>query len=140
MADRADLEFYRGLWSRLVDDTFTAQKLVARVRRDGGYDLEGMSDRDLLDLVEGRFSGPWNRVAFAFSELLAYYSVPEQALTGEQVVGWVFASFSIAQAIEHDATDWELQFNHFIGGFLAVRHQLETEESVHVFERVFQRG
>jgi hypothetical protein len=140
MADHTDVEFYRALWSRLVDDAFTAQKLVARVRRDGGYDLAGMSDRDLLDLIEGRFSGPWDGAAFAFSELLAYYSVPGQALTGEQVVGWVFASFSVAQAIDNDATDWELQFNLFLDGFLAVRRQLETDESVRIFERVFHRG
>ncbi len=135
--DAGDVQFYREVWSRLVGATFTAPKLVERVRVDGGYDLEGLSDRDLLDLVEGRFQGAWDGVAFAFSELLAYYSVPGQTLTGEQVVGWIFASVSIADAIRKDATDWELQLNLFINGFLAVRDKLEADESVRVFERVF---
>ncbi|MGH8589482.1 MAG: hypothetical protein ACREXX_09160 [Gammaproteobacteria bacterium] len=132
-----DVNFYRQLWERLVDREFTSQKLADRLRADGGVDIENLSNGNVLDLIEGRFSGPWSEVAFTASELLASYSVPGGIHTPEQVVGWVFASFAFADSIKNDEADWEIQFNIFINGFLAVRDKLETEESIHIFQRVF---
>ena len=137
--ENEDLAFYRQLWERLVGGEFTVEKLARRIRMDGGIDIENLSDSDLLELIEGRFSGPWVEAAFSFSETLATYSVPGGIETAEQIVGWVLASFMIADAINENAADWELQFNNFMDGFIAVRDQLETEESIFIFQRLFHR-
>jgi len=49
----------------------------------------------------------------------------------------VFASFVIADAIKQGATDWEMQFNLFVNGFLEVRNELDIYEAIEIFERVF---
>lgn len=132
-----DAEFYNRLWKRLSGTEFSVQQLVERVRADGGHDITNLSEADLVSLAEGLFSGDWKEAAFSFSELLAYYAALGEKRTKQQVVGWVFASFVIADAINESAADWELQFNSFIDGFLAIRGELETEEAVQVFRRVF---
>ena len=133
----SDAAFYRQLWVRLMGDEFTAQKLADRIRVDGGVDIENLSTSDVFELIEGRFSGSWSEVAFSFSEILASYSAPGGIESGEQIVGWVFAAFVIAEAIKEDKTDWEFEFDKFINGFLVVRDKLETEESIYIFQRVF---
>jgi len=133
-----DVEFYRLLWERLAGQEFSVGKLANRLRLDGGVDVENLSHADICDLIEGSYSRSWSEVAFSFSEILATYSVPSGIQTGEQIVGWVCASFVIADAIRNDATDWEMEFNKFIDGFMVVRDRLETEESINVFQRVFR--
>jgi hypothetical protein len=93
----------------------------------------------LLGLLEGKVNGNWNARAFSFSELLAYYSVPDENRTKEEIVGWVFASFVIADAIKEGATDWELHFNIFMNGFLEIRKELEIDEAIDIFQRVFHQ-
>jgi hypothetical protein len=134
-----DADFYQSLWMRLVGEEFSSGKLGDRLRRDGGVDMD-LGDEDLRSLIEGRYTGSWSEVAFSFSELLASYSVPGGIETPGQVVGWVCASFVIADAIRNGATDWEMEFNKFINGFLAVRDRLEIEESIHIFEQVFHHS
>ncbi len=134
---RQDIAFLEKLWERLSGERLVPQQLTKQIKHDGGHDVSNLSDEDLMELVEGRFAGDWKGAAFSFSELLAYYAALGKKRTKKQVVAWVFASFVIADAIKHGAADWELQFNNFIGGFLAVRNELETEESVRVFQRVF---
>ncbi len=134
---KKDVEFYRELWERLVGSTFTPKKLADRLRLDGGVDIEDLSDAHVLDLIEGGYSGPWSEVAFTSSELLASYSVPGGIQTAEQVIGWVFSSFAFADSAKHDEADWEIQFDIFINGFLAIRGQLEPDESIHIFQRIF---
>jgi hypothetical protein len=133
-----DIVFLDGLWRRLIGDAFTAQKLAEQLKHDGGHDMANLSEGELLQLLNGRFSGDWKEPAFSFSELLAFYSVPDENRPKKQTVGWVCASFIITDAIKQGATDWELQFDKLIDGFLAVRNDLETEEAVHVFQRVFR--
>jgi hypothetical protein len=133
-----DVEFFRQLWTRLVGDGFVPEKLVARVRLDGGYDIEGLTERMLLDLIDECFTGSWQEVAFSFSELSAYYLAVGERLSPEQVVGWVFAIFATADAINADATDWEMEFDKFIDVFMILRPRLELDESVQIFERVFR--
>lgn len=135
--DTRDVDFYRQLWERLVGHEFIPQKLADRLRVDGGVDIEDLSNANVLDLIEGRFSGPWSEVAFTSSELLASYSVPGGIQTPEHVVGWVFASFAFADSVKKREADWEIQFNIFMNGFLNVRDKLEPEESVYIFQRVF---
>jgi hypothetical protein len=132
-----DMDFYRQLWERLVGHEFTPQKLADRLRVDGGVDIENLSAADVIDLIEGRFSGSWSEVAFSFSEILASYSVPGGIQSPEQIVGWVFAAFVIADAIKKNEADWELEFNKVINGFLAVRDKLETDECIFILQRVF---
>ena len=62
----------------------------------------------------------------------------ECALCQEEIVGWVFASFVIADAIRHGSSDWEFQFNHFINGFLEVRSDLEMDEAIEIFQEVLE--
>lgn len=105
--------------------------------------MSNLSEDDLQQLLEGRFTGDWNEPVFSFSELLAFYSVPntdrDKSRSKEEIVGWVFASFVIADAIKQGATDWEMQFNLFLNGFLEVRGDLQLDESIEVFQHVFQR-
>lgn len=132
-----DVDFYRLLWERLVRHEFTPKKLAGRVHEDGGYDIENLTESNLIELIEGRFSGSWTEPAFSFSELMAFYSVPGAIKMPEQAVGWVFASFVIADAIRKDMLDWELQIDKLLDGLMVVRHQLESDELVHVFQRLF---
>ncbi len=132
-----DIDFYRSLWERLVGSQFTTKNLAARVHDDGGYDMENLSESDLIELIEGRFQGPWAEPGFSFSELMAFYSVAGAVKGPEQVVGWVFASFVIAEAIKREVLDWELQFNNFFNGLVIVRPKLEPEELIQIFQRIF---
>lgn len=134
---KKDVVFLDGLWRRLTGDAFTPQELAKQVKHDGGHDMSKLSEEDLLQLLDGRFSGDWKEPAFSFSELLAFYCVPDENRSKKQTVGWVCASFVIADAIEQGAADWELQFDKLVDSFLAVRNDLEAKEAVHVFQRVF---
>lgn len=133
----SDSDLLARLWNRMVGDDFSPAKLVARVRHDGGYDIENLSDELILSLIGGTHEGAWGEVAFSFSELLAYYSVPGGIESAEQTVGWAFAALMIAQCVRHAATDWEMEFDKFINGFIVARQRLETEESIEIFERVW---
>jgi hypothetical protein len=138
-ADTSDLELLRRLWARLVGEEMSVATLTRRVRLDGGLDTEDIDERDVLELLERRFSLAWNEPAFAFSELLCYYSAlsARETLTGEQVVAWVFAAFVIADASAHDATELDLHFESFMSTFAAVRPRLAPEEWVAILRRVF---
>lgn len=140
---RQDSFFIKKLCERLTGNTFVPLEFVKHVHRHGGIDMSNLSHEDLLQLLEGRFVSDWKEVSFSFSELLASYSVPnakrDQSRTKEEIVGWVFAAFVIADAIKQGTTDWEMQFNLFMNGFLEVRQELEIHEVIEVFQRVFRR-
>jgi hypothetical protein len=140
---RQDSILIERLWNRLTGRKFVPQEFVKQVHWHGGHDMSNLSEEDLLQLLEGRFSGNWHEPAFSFSELLAFYSVPnanrDRSRTKEEIVGWVFASFVIADAIKQSGTDWEMQFNLFMNGFLEVRSDLEIDEAIEIFQRVFHR-
>lgn len=53
----------------------------------------------------------------------------------EQTVGWAFAVLSLADALERDVTDLDLQFDSFIDGFVEFRERLTTDESIHLLKR-----
>jgi hypothetical protein len=128
------------LWNRLVGKNFIPAEFVKQIRWHGGHDMKNLSEESVLQLFEGRFLGDWHEPAFSFSELLAFYSVPDKNRRKEEIVGWVFASFVIADAVRHGATDWEMQFNLFLNGFLEVRGELDMYEATSIFERVFRGG
>jgi len=140
---KQDVLFIEKLWNRLTGRKFVPQEFAREMKWQRGVDMSKLSPDHLLQLFEGRFSGDWDRPAFAFSELLALYSVPngkrDQSRTKEEIVGWVFASFVIADAIKQEAAEWEMQFNLFMNGFIEVRGELEIDESVEIFQRVFHR-
>jgi hypothetical protein len=140
---RQDAILIEKLWERLTGRKFVPQEFVKLVRLHGGHDTSNISHEDLLRLLEGQFAGNWSEPAFSFSELLAYYSVPnasrDKSRTKEEIVSWVFAAFVIADAIKQGATDWEMQFNLFMNGFLEVRSELEIDEAIEIFQRVFHR-
>ena len=132
-----DIEFLGQLWGRLVGEAFAPASLACQVKADGGHDMSNLSQEELIQLMEGSFSGQWKEPGFSFSELLSFYCVPDGVKSPKQIVAWVFASFVIADAIQHGAADWELELDKLIDGFLAIRKSLETQESVHFFKRVF---
>lgn len=140
---KQDILFIDRLWNRLTGRKFGPREFAKQVHWHGGHDMSGLSEENVLELLEGRFSGDWKEPVFSFSELLAYYSVPnakrDQSRTKEEIVGWVFASFVIADAIKQDATDWEMQFDKFINCFVEVRSELDIYESIEIFQRVFNR-
>jgi hypothetical protein len=134
---KQDFILIEKLWNRLTGTKFVPLDFAKLIRRHGGHDMSKLCEEDVLRLLEGEFSGNWHEPAFSFSELLAYYSVPDENRTKEEIVGWVFASFVIADAIKQGATDWEMQFNLFVNGFLEVRNELDIYEAIEIFERVF---
>lgn len=136
---REDYMLIENLWNRLTGEKFVPIDFAKALLRHGGHDMSKLCEADMIQLLEGRFTGDWHKPAFSFSELLAFYSVPDQGRAEEEVVGWVFASFVIADAIKQGATDWEMQFNIFLNGFLEVRDRLEIGEATEIFERVFNR-
>ena len=140
MSDQ-DRILIKELWFRLTGDVFTHQKLIERIRKDGGIGISKISDDGMLKLIDGRFSGDWGDIVFYFSELLAFYAALgelDKITKIEQVAGWVFASFIIRDAIEMNATDLMLQFNFFMDSFFTMRKKLETEESVNIVLSFFR--
>jgi len=135
-----DIDLLKAILFQLGEGDFSNDKLVEQVLHDGGHDMSRLSREDLTSLLEGRFSGDWHKPACAFSELLAYYRACGEELASNQVVGWVFASLVIADAIERDATEWERQFENFITGFTAVKERLQIDQSVQILRRVFCRA
>ena len=133
----ADTALLQAIWLQLAEDEFSKEKLADRVLRDGGTDMSDLSQEDLIALLEGRFHGDWQRPAFSFSELLAYYRACGKEMTPHQIVGWVFASFVIADAIKQNAAEWERQFDNFINGFITINEHLEVAHSVQIIQRVF---
>src|SRR5688572_28292777 len=88
--DGGDVDLYGRIWTRLVYDSFSTQRLAAHVRFDGGLDMESLTVADLVELMNGH-PGNWDDVALGFSELLAYYSaVPPEEFVGARVAGWAF--------------------------------------------------
>src|SRR5580658_1729005 len=134
---KEDRDFLQNVWFVLADDDFSTEKLANRVFADGGHDMSHLSQNDVLALIEGRFNGDWNDIAFSFSELLYYYVACGNEMTPHQVVGWVFASFVIADAIKRDVAEWERQFDSFMRGFIIVKERLETDQSVLILQRCF---
>ena len=123
---KQNYKFLEKLWVRLVGADFSATKLAARARHDGGHDIDGLSDSDLIGLIEGRFSGDWDEVAFSFSELLCYYAAHVQLgieLTGEQIVSWTFSVLMIAEVDRH--LDYPL-----MEVFGVVQHRLDVDEAM----------
>lgn len=133
----ADLDLLKAISFQLNDVDFSNERLARSVFHDGGNDMSDLTREDLESLIEGTFSGEWHRAAFSFSELLAYYRACDAALTDQQVVAWVFAAFVIADAIAHDAAEWEQQFDNFMAGFVIVSQRLEVGQSVIILRRVF---
>lgn len=133
-----DVILIEKLWKRLVEKPFSPREFVKQIRWHGGQDMLNLSEEDLLQLLERRFSGDWHEPAFSFSELLAKYSVPDKNRLKEEIVGWAFASFVISDAIKHEKAEWEMEFNNFMNCFAEVRDELEIEEIVQIFRRVFQ--
>lgn len=129
------------LWERLVEKPFVPQEFAKQILWHGGHDMVQISRENILQLFDNTFVGDWNRVAFSFSELLAYYSVPDKdrdrSRLKEEIVGWVFASFVMAEAVRRGAAEWEMEFNFFMNAFLEVRGELEIDEIVEIFGYVF---
>ena len=133
--------FLQNLWNRLCKDTFSPENLIKRVRIDGGLDVSGLSDDEMLQLFEGNFAGDWHEVAFSFSALLAYYSTfckSDHIKDLRQIVGWGVSVFMIRDAIEKNVTDLDLQFNFFIESFFHIKTKLEIEESIFIILSFFR--
>lgn len=135
-----DVGLYGRIWTKLVDDRFSPERLAAQVRLDGGLDLESLTVADLVELMNGH-PGNWGDVAFGCSELLAYYSaVPPEELTGARVVGWAFGWVALADAIRAGAGDWDMEVNKFLDVLPRVRHRLGAEEMSEFLQRVWGGG
>lgn len=133
--DVNDFGLLDALWRRLVGENLSTERLIGRLRSDGGHDILVLSDVELRELVEGRFAGDWHKPAFAFSEMIACYSVDEMA--PDQVVAWVFSVLTVADCLGRGETEMEFQFNNFINGFYRVREKLEIDEWIYIFGRLF---
>ena len=137
---KTDCDLLKRVWFQLAEDDFSEEGLVNGVLKDGGLDMANLSQADLAALLDGTFAGDWHKPAFSFSELLTYYLSCGDKLTPHQIVGWVFAAFVIADAIRHGATEWELQLNFIIDGFVTIKDHLETDDSIQILRRVFCEG
>lgn len=135
--NNTDVALLSEIWSSLVEDDFSKEKLIDRILKDGGHDMSDLSKEDLMALLEGRFNGDWSEPAFAFSELLSYYAACAQELNSQQIVAWALASFMIADAIKHGAIEWERQFEVFMKEFIIIRDRLEIDHSIQILRRVF---
>lgn len=129
------------LWERLVGTSFAPQEFAKQILWHGGHDMAQLSSESILQLFDNTFVGDWNRVAFSFSAQLAYYSVPDKDRDGvrikEEIVGWVFASFVMSEAVKQGAAEWEMNFNFLMNAFLEVRGELEIDKIVEIFGYVF---
>lgn len=134
---KSDVALLEVIWSQATGDGYSNEKLAERLLKDGGNDMSRLTKGDIIDLIENRFCDDWHKPAFAFSELLAYYAACGKELTPQQIVGWVLASFVIADVIEHGATEWERQFNILFDGFSVVKDKLEIDQSIQILQRVF---
>ncbi len=133
----SDIELYERLWKKFHGGQLNIQALIDGVLKDGGHDMTGLTQHEIAALIEGRFTGDWNKVAFSFSELLSYYDALGQKLTDTQAISWVFSAFTIAEAIKHGVTDWELQFNSVINGFSRIKGKFGRDELLEIFQRIF---
>jgi hypothetical protein len=132
-----DLALLEKLWARLVGDGFLMRLLAEQIRKDGGHDVSDLSDEELIQLIEGRFSGDWREPAFAFGETLAFYVAMGSEMKPQQVLGWVCSALIIRDAVRKNAADWDMVSNNLIKGFLVVRNQLHTEECVEILSSIF---
>ena len=135
-----DLDFLASIWRQLSETDFQKETLIDLLLVDGGLDISELSRHDLLALMDGTFSGEWRRPAFAFSEMLSHYLAGAHEMSDEHVVGWIFAAFILAEAIEQGATDWEREFNHFLAGLYILQARLEVDDSLFILRRVILSG
>ena len=132
-----DVDLYRRIWTKLVDNRFSQERLAAQVRFDGGLDMKSLTVADLVELMNGH-PGNWDEVAFGFSELLAYYSaVPPEEFVGARIVGWAFGCVALADAIRAGVGDWDTEVNKLLDVLLRVRHELDVEELSEFLQRVW---
>ncbi len=133
------VRFVSRVKKRLLETDFDRGALVIQWRQDAGFDLSDFSDVELMELAEFAFRGDWNKVAFAFSELLAYYASLSMCnkLSPRQLLGWICAALVISKSIRMKASDWEFNFDNFITVFVAVRDSLQLEEAIQLFLYIF---
>jgi hypothetical protein len=123
------------IWVRLIKKNFDSLMLARAMIKDGGLDMEPLTEADLVNLVEGKFNGDWGRVVFSFSELLNYYANLE--LDDYQVIAWCFAVLVVGEAARKGKTDWELRLASVARGFDQATRILQYQEFTLILKVAF---
>jgi hypothetical protein len=126
-----------GIWSRSSSRPFTISNLAERLKFDAGHDAGELTESDFSALIEGKFAGDWNQVAFTFSELLTYYAASEISSIDGGLSAWSFTALTMGEACRRNATDWDREFNFLMMGFEQTRGALEVDEALFILRHIF---
>ncbi len=129
------IDVLRPIWVRLIKEEFSPLILARIMIKDGGLDMEPLTEANLVDLMEDKFKGDWGSVVFSFSELLNYYAHLE--LNSRQAVAWCFAVLIIGEADRKTITDWKLRLASVARGFDQVTGILQYNEFSMVLKMAF---
>jgi hypothetical protein len=106
MSKRALIE---SLWRTLLTSQFDIDELSQGIIEDCGVDAGNLTSNDIKRLLTDGVNVNWTDIAFAFDEVLAYYSVAD--LTDREFVRAVTVSLYSSDAIQNGHGDWEFTFD-----------------------------
>ena len=127
----------KSFWSDLVESPFDIHKLSERVIFDCGVDATGLAVDDLVALFYGKYEKNWHRIAFAFDEVLACYSI--EKLSNEEFVQFIFVSLFLAESTQHNEGDLWFSFNKILEIVCRNREKIDSDYLMVFFCRATTR-
>ena len=132
--------YIKEMWEKLTGETFSSEFFFNTIQFDGGLDTSDICEETVVSLLDEEMNHDIDDVVFSFSELLAYYSVMEThgiKFQPKQIVAWIFSAFVISEEIRKKNTDWELQFEQLINGFIEVKKYIDVKDSIYILSNIF---
>lgn len=108
---------------------------------DGGYDINAISIKEIVRLIDAYESDQWDEVAFSFPEMLPYYvAIGELGgeMTDEQIVGFCFSALVVSICCKKGIKDWEFVLRHILEGIIAVKDRLEIDYTIRLIQLLFE--
>jgi hypothetical protein len=129
------------IWNRLEVEPFTPIALADQIIHDGGMEIEPLTQRDLVNLIEGNFNGNWQHVGFSCKEMLNLYQATalfkDKSLNGREITAWCFIALTMGEACRQDTAEWDDRISAFLWCFGIVERELETEEALYILRQAF---
>ncbi len=129
------------IWDRLTDREFSIDAIVQCIRKDGGMDMRHVSDEELSSIYRGdHLLARSSAVAFAFSEIVAYYGCLSntQDMTDVQVVGWTFSILCLVESIDSGSAGLLPNFENILESARSSNNRLLLEERVYLMQRALR--
>lgn len=126
------------IWHSFEKGEIGLKEISHRLQMDGGHDMISIEISEISQLITWKFLGDWNKVGFAFSELLAFYSAYDLDKDSSRIICWICCVLILADAIKHEGTEWEFNLHAFVLGLCKIKNLLTISQMVMLFDCLFE--